>query len=244
MPTKDIKEIPPAKLGFEGFVLDYAWNNDISERNKYIISLFPNDFWKSVEISCDDATKYADILCQSEEYLPKNVAESDDEYLEEIASKLYSTYHVMRVSTIWNSGLMKDKNFQDKCAEIARGELQLLGMAMFSVLTSENKKIFLNQVFSSEAPPYALRVWADYVCTPNADHDILAGDEKSGFLRTHLSKVIEKIGFISTIAWLRELPNCRNFENLVNALSEFLLDSKGLTNYAQFDSVFFPYTKK
>lgn len=244
MTTQDIKEIPPEKLGFEGFILDYAWNGNISDRNKYIISLFPNDLWKDAEISIDDVTKYADVLCQSEDMLPKIVAESNDEYLKEIAPRFYSVYHIIKMATIWNSGLMKDKNFQNKCAEVARGELQLIGMKMFSVLRAEDKKSFLDQVSSSMAPSYALRVWADYVCVPTANNDILEKSEKGSFPRTHLSDVIGKIGFISTIAWLRELPNYHNFENLVNALPGFLLDSKNLINYAAFDSVFFPYTNK
>jgi hypothetical protein len=244
MTTQDIKEIPPEKLGFEGFILNYAWNSNISERNKYIISLFPDDLWKEVGISVDDVKKYADVLCQDEDTLPKMIAESNDKYLEEIAPRLYGAYYIMRTATIWNNGLMKDENFRNKCAEVARGELQLIGMKMFSILKAEDKKMFLDQVFSSKAPPYALRVWADYVCTPTADNDILQKSEKNSFPRTHLSDVIGKIGFVSTIAWLRELPNYNNFENLVSALSGFLLDSEKLTSYAMFDSAFFPYTKK
>lgn len=244
MTTQDIKEIPPEKLGFEGFILDYAWNSNISERNRYIISLFPNDLWKNAEISIDDATKYADILCQSEDMLPKIVAESNDKYLEEIAPRLYTAYYVMKTTTLWNSGLMKDENFKNKCAEIFRGELQLVGIKMLSVLKPEDKKSFLDQVYSSVAPSYALRVWADYACTPIADDDILKEGEKRDFPRTHLSDVMGKIGFIPTIAWLRELPDYRNFENRVNALSKFLLDSQTIKSYVMFDSAFFPYTNK
>src|SRR3989344_5600640 len=99
MATQDIKEIPPEKLGFDGFILNYAWNSNISERNKYILSIFPNDLWKGAELSIDDVNKYADVLCQSEDMLPKIVAESNDEYLKEIAPRLYAAYHIMRVAT-------------------------------------------------------------------------------------------------------------------------------------------------
>jgi hypothetical protein len=244
MTAQAVKEIPPEKLGFEGFVLDYALNSNISERNKCIISLFPNDFWKVVEISIDDATKYADVLCQSEAMLPRVVAESKDEYLKKLAPRLYAAYGVMKKITIWNSGLMKEKDFKNKCAEIFRGELQLIGMKMFSILKPEDKKSFLDQVYSSAVPSCALRVWADYVCTPIADYDILSEYKKRDFPSTHLSDIIGKIGLIPTIAWLRELPDYRNFENRVNALSQFLLDSKIIKSYIMFDSVFFPYTNK
>ena len=244
MTTQDIKEIPPEKLGFEGFILDYAWNSNISERNKYIISLFPNDLWKNAEISIDDATKYADVLCQSEDMLPKIVAESKDKYLEEIAPRLYTAYYVMKTTTVWNSGLMKDENFKNKCAEIARAELQLLGLKMFPTLSLENKKKFLDQVFTSVMPPYALRLWADYAFTPLSENEFFEKSEKKTFPRTHLSDVIGKIGFIATIAWLRELPNYRNFENWASATSEFVLDSEKLKSYAMFDSAFFPYMNK
>lgn len=139
---------------------------------------------------------------------------------------------------------MKDENFKNKCAEIFRGELQLIGMKMLFVLKPEDKKSFLDQVYSSVAPSYALRVWADYVCTPIADNDILREGEKRDFPRTHLSDIIGNIGFIPTVVWLRELPNYRNFENRVNALSKFLLDSQSLKSYVMFDSAFFPCTNK
>ena len=245
MTTQDIKEIPPEKLGFEGFILNYTWNSNVSERNKYIISLFPGDLWKEAKFSADDATKYADILCQSEDVLPKIVAESKDKYLEEIAPQIYNAYYLMRVATLWDKGmLMSDDKWKSNFAEVARAEFQLLGFKMFSALPLEHKKEFLDKAASSDMPPYALRLWADYAYTPIAENDIIPGSEKRSFPRTHLSDIIEKVGFISAIAWLRELPNYRNFENWANKLSEFLLDSEKLKSYAMFDSAFFPYINK
>lgn len=248
MTTQDIKEIPPEKLGFEGFILNYAWNSNISERNKYILSIFPSDLWEKVDISIDDANKYADVIFQNEGMLGKTVAEkikeNNDKYLEEIAQRLYAAFHIMKMATIWNEGLMKDENFKNKCAEIARAELQLLGLKMFSTLSLENKKKFLDQVSTSAMPPYALRLWADYAFTPLSENEFFEKNEKKTFPRTHLSDVIGKIGFIATIAWLRELPNYRNFENLASATSEFVLDSEKLKSYAMFDSAFFPYMNK
>lgn len=245
MATQDTKEILPEKLGFEGFILDYAWNSNVSERNKYVISLFPDDLWKEAKLSTDDAKKYADILCQNEDVLPKMVAESKDKHLEEIAPQLYKAYYFMRVATLWNKGkLMSNDKWKNKFAEVARAEFQLLGFKMFSILSLEHKKEFLDKAYSSDMPHYALRLWADYAYTPLAEDDILSGREKRSFPRTHLSDIIEKVGFVSAIAWLRELPNYRNFENWSNKLSEFLLDSEKLKSYAMFDSSFFPYTNK
>lgn len=248
MTTQDIKEISPEKLGFTGFILNYAWNSDLPQRNKYILSIFPNELWEKVEISIDDANKYADVLFQNENMLgqtvAKKIAESNDKYLEEIAPRLYSAYHIIKTATIWNEGIMKDENFKNKCAGIARAELQLLGLKMFSALSPENKKKFLDQVFTSSMPPYALRLWADYAFTPLSENEFFEINEKKTFPRTHLSDVIGKIGFIATIAWLRELPNYRNFENWTNVTSEFVLDSEKLKSYAMFDSSFFPYINK
>src|SRR3989338_288793 len=186
MTTQDIKEIPPEKLGFTGFILDYAWHSDLSQRNKYILSIFPSDLWEKVGISIDDANKYADVIFQNEGMLGKTVAEK----------------------------------------------------------IKENNEKYLEEVFTSVMPPYALRLWADYAFTPLSENEFFEKNEKKTLPRTHLSDVIGKIGFIATIAWLRELPNYRNFENWASATSEFVLDSEKLKSYAMFDSAFFPYMNK
>lgn len=241
------KTSPPDNIGFGRFFAKYGWEMSFSEQNKYILSIFPGDFWKSIGVSFDDVSKHADILCQSEDILTETIKKSDNAWIIKHGAHVY---RAMKEATIWNEGLMKDKNFQKKCAEIALAELQVLGIKMLALLPKNEQEMFLEQCHRYYPPSInpdfvfsALRIWADVVCVPYAENDGIVPPKKEAFPRIHLSEVVQELGFISTIAWLREFPTTHhNFDKLTQRFSKFLLDVKKLKSYSMFDSAFFPYS--
>lgn len=243
---EEAKNIPLEKIRFTEFIAKYGFEMSFSEKNRHILSIFPSDFWKSAGVSFDDVSSRADVLCQSEDVLTETIKKSDDAWLIKHGAHIYRT---MREATIWNEGLMKDKNFQKKCAEIALAELQILGLEMLALLPKDEQKIFLEQCHRYYPPsvdldfPFsALRTWADYVCVPYAEKIGIVPPQKEAFPRIHLSEIIRELGFVSTIAWLREFPTYHNFDKLPQQFSKFLLDVQNLKNYSRFDSAFFPHS--
>ena len=240
---------PPEYSGFGEFFTKYYQNTSFAEQNKYILSIFPVDFWKNIGVSFEDVSKHADIFFQSEdkEFI-KAIVEKNDPWLTEHGGNIYVA---MKIVTTWGKELMKSENFRNKCADIALAELQNLGLKMLTLLPKEEQKKFLEECKQHYPPSVepdfsflAMRVWADVVCTPLAETNGLIPKKKDSFPRPHLSEVIEKLGFIATIAWLRELSNYHNFEKYSPKFSSFLLDVKALKNYIAFDSAFFPYAGK
>lgn len=240
-------EISPLEyVGFEEFFTKYYKDTSTTEQNKYILSIFPNIFWKKIGVSFEDVLKHADIFFQSDntEFI-KAVAKSKDSWLLKYGALVYSA---MNTVTIWNKELMKNENFRNKCADITLAELQVIGIKMCALLPKNEQKKFLDKCTEYYPPSIepdfaflALRVWADFVCTPLAEKNGLVPTQKESFPRIHLFDVIKEVGFIATIAFLRELLGYRNFDKYVQKFSYFLLDVQGLKNYTAFDSMFFPY---
>ena len=176
------------------------------------------------------------------------IAKSKDSWLLKYGALVYSAINTV---TIWNKELMKNENFRNKCADITLAELQMIGIKMCALLPKNEQKKFLDNCAKYYPPSIepdfaflALRVWADFVCTPLAEKNGLVPTQKESFPRIHLPDVIKELGFIATIAFLRELPSYRNFNGYIQKFSYFLLDVQGLKNYIAFDSVFFPYIGK
>lgn len=240
---------PPEYSGFEEFFKKYYENTSANEKNKYILSIFPDSFWERIGVSFAEVSKYADIFFQYDniEFI-KRITESNDTWLLKNGGLIYS---VLNGVTLWNNGLMKNENFRNKCADIALAELQMIGIEMCALLPKNEQKKFLDECTKYYPPSvepdfafFALRTWADFVCIPLAEKNGLAPTQKESFPRIHLADVIKRVGFIATIAFLRELPGSRNFDKYVQNFSYFLLDVQGLKNYSVFDSVFFPYIGK
>lgn len=236
--------------GFEEFFNTYYKDKPITQQNKYILSIFPNSFWERIDVSLEDASKYADtfFLSDDNQEFIKAVVASNDPWLLKNGTLIRSALYGV---TLWNKGLMKNENFRNKCADITLAELQNLGIKMAALLPKNEQKKFLDECTKyyplTVEPDFAylaLRVWADVVCTPLAEKNGLVPTQKERFLRIHLANVIERVGFIATIAFLREMPGSRNFDKYVQKFSYFLLDVQGLKNYIAFDSVFFPYIGK
>ena len=240
---------PPEYSGFEEFFTKYYKDSSFTEQNKYILSIFPVDFWKNIDVSFKDVSKHADIFFQSEDKeFTKAIVEKNDPWLTEHGGNIYVA---MKIVTAWGKELMKSENFRNKCADIALAELQNLGLKMLTLLPKEDQKKFLEECqrhyppsTEPDFPFLAMRVWADVACTPLAETNGLISKKKDSFPRRNLSDVIEKLGFIATIAWLRELPHYRNFDKHSQKCFPFLLDIKALKNFIAFDSVFFPYAGK
>lgn len=238
--------------GFEEFFTTYCKDKTVAQQNKYILSIFPNSFWERIGIPFEDVSKHADLffLSDDNQEFTKAVVASNDPWILKNGTLIRSALYGV---TLWNKGLMKNENFRNKCADIILAELQMLGIKMLALLPKDEQKKFLDECTKHYPPSVepdfaflALRLWADFVCTPLAEKHGLIPKQTKDFPRTHLSDVIGKIGFIATIVWLRELtgPDYRNFDKYVQQFSSFLLDVQSLKNYLMFDSVFFPYIGK
>ena len=234
-----MKTIPPENIGLEGFVSKYT-EMSIADKNLHVLGVFPNPFWESLGISFADVSEHADIFCQEESSALESFKNTNNRWLKRYG---LSVLLAMQKASIWNEGYMRRGDFKNRCSEIARGELQVLGQHMLSLLPSVEQKVFCEFCYKSVIPKNSLRIWADYTCVPCAENDGIVAP-KSGSLRLHLSDAIKEIGFVSTIMWLRGLPTRHNFETHVQNFSGLILEANNLRNYSKFDSVFFPHTSK
>jgi len=240
---------PPEYSGFGEFFATYYKDKSFTEQNRYILSIFPPAFWANIGVSFEDVSNHADVFFQHDEKeRVKTIVKINNTWL---TKHSINVDVAMKLATTWNRELMSNENFRNKCADIALAELQMLGIKMCALLPKDEQKKFLDECAEHYPPSVepdfaflALRVWADVVCTPLAEKHGLVQETKGDMIRIHLSDVIKEVGFIETIAWLRELPSYNNFDKHVQKSSIFLLDVQGVKNYIAFDSVFFPYIGK
>lgn len=220
---QNLKEIPLENLGFSGFVLEYCWNMSISERNKTILSVFPKKFWDDLGVSLNDVLAHADILCRGGAPLQIEIRKNEDEWLTKYGTEIFRT---MKKATAHGGEFNQDKDFRAKCAEIAQAEKQTLGLYMLTLLPLEEQKKFLEKVHQSLAPDYALQMWAEVVCYPLAKMTGLV-KKKGTETTTFLFEIVDEMGFVQTIDWIRSLStDYNNFEDYVRKSSPMLLGMK------------------
>jgi len=214
--------VPYENLGFTGFVAQYCWNMTLSERNKVMLSIFPNKFWDSLRVSLGDVLAHADILCRGGAPLQIEIRKNRDEWLVRNGTEIF---RATKKASARSGEFNQDKDFRSKCAEIAQAEKQHLGLYMLTLLSVEEQKHFLENARQSLAPEYALQMWAEVVCYPLVKMTGLV--KKKGIeTTTFLFEIVDEMGFLQTINWMRSLPNYDNFDEYVRNNALVLLGMK------------------
>jgi hypothetical protein len=232
-PEQKIKEIPLENLGFSGFVLEYAWNMSLSERNKTILSVFPKRFWNDLGVSFDDVLAHADILCDKRSALTIEIQKKEDEWLVKYGHKIALAMQKLtakdgefrcRGNSSMENGVLVNKDdeehrdFLSKVGNIKQAELQIFGLYMLTLLPKEEQKKFLAKAYQSDKYAKQLQLWAEVVCFPFLkQHGLL---EKQGVnTTTFFGEITDKYGFVDSISWIRNIPNDYEIEEYVRKYS-------------------------
>lgn len=165
----------------------------LTEKNKKIIGIFPEEFWSNLGVTVQDVILYADFLVDRGLSLRTVLNNKKDKWLTENA---FNIIKKIQEVTKYGGELSSDSCFMYGVREINSGELLNLGLKMFNSLSEDKKKIQKNY--------YEIKMWAEVVSNGLAE---LSGFYKPAVIPPPFDDFVRQVGLLHYVEWIRGLQS-------------------------------------